>query len=210
MEKLLKGVVHFRKSDFEAHKELFSELESGQHPHTLFIGCSDSRVVPHMITQTLPGELFIIRNIANMVPRYRIADEYLSTTSGIEYAVKALEVETIVVCGHSNCGGCALIHQPVEAKRDLPNASKWLELASSVKEQVNRELPDHNDEKARAWLTEQMNVLEQLKHLLTYPYIKEKVINGKLQLLGWHYIISTGEVYQYDKEQESFVLLNSQ
>ena len=102
MEKLLNGVVQFKKEDFEAHKELFQELANYQKPHTLFIGCSDSRIVPNMITSTLPGELFVIRNIANIVPPYRIKDEYLATTSAIEYAVIVLEIQNIIICGHSN------------------------------------------------------------------------------------------------------------
>ena len=122
MDKLLKGVVHFKKRDFEKHRGLFEGLGRDQKPHTLFIGCADSRVVPSLITKTLPGELFIVRNIANIVPPYRMADEYLATTSAIEYAVQMLNVENIVVCGHSNCGGCASLYQ--EQNEKLPHTRK--------------------------------------------------------------------------------------
>lgn len=208
MQKLLNGVVHFKKNDFESHRELFSGLEDRQLPHTLFIGCSDSRVVPSMITQTLPGELFIVRNIANMVPVYRVADEYLSTTSAIEYAVKVLGVETIVVCGHSNCGGCALLHHENPDELDLPNTKKWMELAEPVRRAVGKELSADADPSAKAWLTEQANVVQQMKHLLTYPYIRERYDRGDIGILGWHYIIPRGEVYQYNKEKGEFELLN--
>ena len=107
MHNLFEGVVKFQQKDFEEHKELFSDLKSKQAPHTLFIGCSDSRVVPSLITKTMPGDLFIVRNIGNLVPPWRETDDYLSTTSAIEYAVEVLNVENIVVCGHSNCGACA-------------------------------------------------------------------------------------------------------
>lgn len=203
MDKLLKGTVHFKGGDYEAHKDLFKQLGRKQKPHSLFIGCSDSRVVPNMITQTLPGELFIVRNIANIVPIYREADEHLATTSAIEYALQVLKVDNIIVCGHSNCGGCAALHQSPEDMKGLPHTRKWLELGSQVLEQVNRELPDGSPEE-REWLTEQTNVVEQIKHLLTYPYIRQRYQEGNLSIMGWHYIIETGEVYVYNKENGFF------
>ncbi|MBN2897376.1 MAG: carbonic anhydrase [Clostridia bacterium] len=207
MQKLLDGIVQFKRSDFESHKALFKQLSSQQKPHTLFISCSDSRIDPNLITGTLPGELFIVRNIANLVPPYREAEEFLSTTAAIEYAVNALEVENIIVCGHSNCGGCAAALNPETIEFTLPHTKKWLELADPVTKRVKQELPPDEPE-AREWLMEQVNVIEQLKHLLTYPYIKERVQCGTLALSGWHYIIETGEVFIYDKEQETFLLAN--
>lgn len=207
MEKLLNGIVKFRQSDFESHKELFKQLKTKQNPHTLFISCSDSRVDPALITDTLPGELFIIRNIANLVPPYREAKEFLSTTSAIEYAVNTLEVENIIVCGHSNCGGCAVALNPEQMKDNLPHTLKWLELAQPVTQRIKKEFPESQPE-AREWMMEQANVIEQLKHLLSYPYIRERVLSKKLELSGWHYIIETGEVFIYDKNQEAFLLAN--
>jgi len=206
MEKLLNGIVKFRQQDFENHRVLFQNLKEEQKPHTLFIGCCDSRIVPALITKTLPGELFIVRNIANMVPPYRMADEYLSTTSAIEYAVQILNVENIVVCGHSNCGGCATLYAKPE-KGVIPHTSKWMELASSVKEKVDQQLPDH-DPLAREWLTEQTNVVEQMKHLLTYPFIKERFLQGSINIMGWYYIIETGEVFSYQSDENCFTLVN--
>ena len=100
MQSLFDGVREFNTNDFFEHKELFKEIGRSQHPHTLFIGCSDSRVVPNLITKTLPGELFVIRNIANIVPNYRASEEFLATTAAIEYAVKVLNISTILICGH--------------------------------------------------------------------------------------------------------------
>jgi carbonic anhydrase len=208
MEKLLEGIVEFRKKDFEEHKELFKQISDEQNPHTLFIGCSDSRLVPNFITKTLPGELFIVRNVANLVPIYRESGDYLGVTSAIEYAVKVLNVENILVCGHSNCGGCAALFHSEEKMSHLPHTRKWLELAKPVKERVLAILPDPDDVQAREWLTEQMNVVEQLKHLLTYPYVKEGYMKGTLKLFGWHYIIETGEIFGYNREKGFFELIN--
>jgi len=207
MQKLLDGIVKFREGDFEAHKELFKQLKEGQKPHTLFISCCDSRIDPNMITGTLPGELFIVRNIANIVPPYRETSEYVATTSAIEYAVLNLGVENIIVCGHSNCGGCAACLKPVDYLEQLPHTKKWLELSNSVRDKVLSEVPDDKPE-VREWMMEQGNVVEQLKHLLSYPYIKERVLSEQLKISGWHYIIETGEIFIYDKESGEFLLAN--
>lgn len=207
MQRLLDGIVAFRRGDFEDHRDLFKGLKEEQKPHTLFITCSDSRVDPNMITGTLPGELFIIRNIANLVPSYRETSEYVATTSAIEYAVLSLGVENIIVCGHSNCGGCAACLKPSEFLATMPHTQKWLELARPVRDRVLKEIPE-DDPEAREWVMEQANVVEQLKHLMTYPYIWQKAISGQLTLSGWHYIIETGEIFIYDKNAGEFLLAN--
>jgi carbonic anhydrase len=207
MQKLIDGAVAFRQNDFETHEQLFSELGKEQKPHTLFIGCSDSRLVPGMITATKPGEIFIIRNIANIVPPYKQSGEYLAAISAIEFAVEELEVENIVVCGHSNCGGCAALYKPVEYFQKIPHTRKWLELALPVKEKVLKILPDGNHA-SREWLTEQMNIVEQIHHLLSYPYIASKYEKGLLSISGWYYIIETGEIFCYNADKGFFELIN--
>ena len=207
MEKLLAGIVKFRRDDFEEHKKLFTSLKETHKPHTLFISCSDSRVDPNMITKTLPGELFIIRNIANLVPKYRSTDEFVATTSAIEYAVLSLNVEHIIVCGHSNCGGIEAALGPKDELKEMPNVQKWLELTNPVKERVLKAIPEDEPE-AREWMMEQANVIEQLQHLLSYPYISEKIKMGGLTLAGWYYIIETGEVFIYNEDLETFILAN--
>lgn len=208
MENLIKGIVEFRKKDFEQHRELFQNIKDRQTPHTLFIGCSDSRVVPNFITKTLPGEIFVIRNVANIVPVYSDTTGYYGVASAIEYAVKVLEVDNILICGHSNCGGCAALYKTAEELAEIPLTRKWLELSFPVKERVLKTLADPEDTEAREWLTEQINVVEQLKHLLTFPFIREKYCNGKLNLLGWHYIIETGEIFGYNHHKGFFELIN--
>ncbi len=206
MEKLLQGIFEFQQDEFEKHRELFRDLGNKQEPHTLFIGCSDSRVVPNMITRTAPGELFTIRNIANIVPPYRKTEEYVATTAAIEYAINVLKVEAIVVCGHSNCGGCNALFLEDNEMEEIPHVKKWLELASDIKEKVNAAVPA-NDLQAREWMAEQLNVVLQLEHLLTYPGVEERLEDGTLSILGWHYIIETGEIYNYNFEKRKFELL---
>ncbi len=206
MQKIIDGVIKFREQDFEVHKKLFEELSGKQDPHTLFIGCSDSRVVPNLITNTLPGELFVIRNIANIVPRYRETEEYVSTTSAIEYAVQVLNVENVVVCGHSNCGGCASLYKDDAFFKDIPHVKKWLELAEPVKQKTLAQVHEHDHEK-REWLTEQLNVAEQIRHLFTYPFVKQRYEAGKLNISGWYYIIETGEVFHLNPERMEFELI---
>jgi len=207
MEKLFKGYMKFREEDFESHRALFKEIGRNQNPHTLFIGCSDSRVVPNLITQTHPGELFIVRNVANIVPPYRKTEEYVATTSAIEYAVQVLEVDAIVVCGHSNCGGCAAMNLPPEQLDHIPHVRKWLQVSSEVKGRVDRLVTGDSPEE-REWLTEQINILVQMRNLLTYPYIAEKYRKGVLQIYGWHYIIETGEIYNFNDAKELFELVS--
>lgn len=207
MDILLEGIIKFRRGDFEAHKELFKDLKDRQKPHTLFITCSDSRVDPNMITDTLPGDLFIIRNIANIVPPYREKADYAATTSAIEYAVLSLEVENIIVCGHSNCGGCAICLKAGDYLDELPHTRKWLELIYPVRNRVIAEIKDSEYE-AREWMMEQVNVVEQVKNLMTYPYIKQKAAAGQLNVSGWHYIIETGEIFIYDQNAGEFLLAN--
>ena len=206
MDKLFKGILDFRSEDFEAHKELFNELGRGQNPHTLFVGCSDSRVVPTMITKTTPGELFIVRNIANIVPPYNLKGQFVGTASLIEYAVMSLSVDTIVVCGHSNCGGCYAVNQPPEDLEHMPNLRMWLDIISEVPARVNR-LMKGTSEAEREWITEKVNILVQMKNLLTYPFVKERVDAGTLKIMGWYYIIETGEIFNFNDETGHFEII---
>ena len=203
MDSLFDGVKEFNANDFLDNKALFEKIGRSQEPHTLFIGCSDSRIVPNLITKTLPGELFVIRNIANLVPPYRTSDEFLATTSAIEYSVKILNVSTILICGHSNCGGCNALYMDEARGAEIPHTRKWLELAKNVRRKMLK--LKIADPAVREWMTEQLNIVEQMNHLLSYPYIREKYNKGELNILGWYYIIGTGEVFNYQKNENKFV-----
>ena len=206
MDKIFKGVLEFQQGDFETHRELFSQLGREQKPHTLFIGCSDSRVVPTLITKTNPGELFLVRNVANIVPPFESTARDGGTTAAIEYAVEALGVDTIVVCGHSNCGGCAAMNMDPAELESLPYTREWLKLSGEVPGRVDR-LVRSDDPAEREWLTEQVNILVQMRNLLTFPHVKEKVVAGTLKILGWYYIIETGEVMNFNDTTRHFELV---
>ena len=197
---IIEGAIRFMHTGFNEHKELFNKLKQAQNPHTLFIGCSDSRVVPTLITQTLPGELFVVRNMANIVPKYRLKDEFFA----IAYAIIALNVENIVVCGHSNCGGCEAIWHPKKLE-NMPSVANWLRQLDDVKHEIqNSDAPLEE----RAWLTERLCILQSLENIRTFPQVKEREEKGELKLFGWHYIIETGEVFSYKNGE--FILLNEE
>ena len=205
MDRLLDGVIKFKDDYFYEHKDLFESMSNSQNPHTLYIGCSDSRVVPDIIAHTLPGELFVVRNIANMVPPYTDNTySFRCTASIIEYAVNMLEVENIVVCGHSNCGGCKALYYPQEKLDKLPLVKEWLTLAEEIKQRV---LAKNLSPKQRAFQTEQLNVVKQLENLLTYPFVKKKVEQNELKLYGWYYIIEKGDVFNYNFDKKEFELI---
>ncbi len=206
MDKLFKGALDFKREDFKDHKGLFRDLGRGQKPHTLFIGCSDSRVVPTLITNTLPGELFMVRNVANIVPPFALSEKFIDTVSTIEYAVAVLDVDTILVCGHSNCGGCLALHEDPEELADMPNLQRWLAINKDLPAKV-QELMDGGGAARRERLTEELNVRRQMEHLLTYPFIERRVAAGVLKILGWHYIIETGEVFNLNDETGQFELV---
>jgi carbonic anhydrase len=204
MKHLFDGVKEFSKNDFEKNKELFKRLSRSQQPHTLFIGCSDSRIVPDLIMKSLPGDLFVVRNVANVVPYYRASSEYLSTTSAVEYAVIVLQVKNIIVCGHSNCGGCQALFLDDSTLNKIPHTKKWLELAQNAKvraEAIAREVGARN---GIEWLVEQENIVEQMNHLLTYPFVEERYDKGLIKLYGWYYDIGTGTVYNYNLTEKAF------
>lgn len=202
MDKLLQGAIKFKEEDYNEHKELYESLKKEQKPDTLFIGCADSRVVPSRITNTLPGELFVVRNVGNIIPPYTSQnDTYLSTASAIEYAIVVLGVENIVVCGHSNCGACQALYDE-NLGANTKHLQKWIELLHPVKQQVALLSPKSIAK--RTWLTEQINIEVQIGNLLTYPFIQEKLKKGELKIFGWYYIIETGEIMNYDLQTKEF------
>lgn len=204
-QKVIEGALKFMEEDFYEHKKLFENLANSQKPHTLFIGCVDSRVVPNLITNSMPGELFVVRNIANIVPPYRISQDHVSTTAAIEYALYSLNIKHIIICGHSNCGGCEALYYPKEKMQNLPNVQKWLNILDPIKKEVEKS-PDI-DKAKRSWLTERLNIINSIKNLFTFPNVKQEFDDGKIKIYGWHYIIETGELYDFDIKSKHFKLL---
>ena len=205
MKNLVKGSKEFSKYSFKKYQHEFKKLvEEGQSPKALFIGCCDSRVVPTLITNTGPGDLFIVRNIGNFVPPFKPDSEFHATASAIEYAVSVLEVEDIIVCGHSHCGAIASLYKKPANNPDLIHVKKWLELGDRPKQFIESYNFSRED---TIKYTEMYSTLFQLENLLTYPAIKRRVEEGKLFLNAWYYVIEDGEIYNYDFDKEEFVKL---
>jgi len=196
-DELLLRLRRFRSDYFPTHQQRFQDLVTeGQHPKTLFIGCSDSRVVPYLLTGAGPGELFIVRNVGAFIPPYDGSHGLHGTMAAIEFAVLNLHVERIIVCGHSHCGA---IRTAYEGAPDEAIALKaWLKLASEAL------LPVQSSPEAMR-KTEQRAVVLQLERLMDYPMVRREVEAGKLTLHGWHYVIEDGEVHVFDVKQGDFV-----
>ncbi len=200
MKKLIEGFKKFQREVFTAKRELFKTLAHGQHPRALFITCSDSRIDPCLITQTEPGELFILRNAGNLVPSY--GTTIGSTIATIEYAVGVLGVKNIIVCGHTDCGVVKAILEP-EQVGDLPAVKSWL-LQAEATRRVVRENYGSLTGDALYVATTQENVRIQLKHLQTHPVVAARLRNQSLELHGWVYSIETGDVWAYDFAEDAF------
>lgn len=202
MEKLLQGVRHFHDVIFPSKREFFEKLAREQRPRALFITCSDSRVHPNLITQTEPGDLFILRNPGNIVPPFHAGDDSEGAT--IEYAVEVLNVVDIVVCGHSNCGAVTALLKP--AQRELPAVSRWLHHAEGTRRIIETNF-DALPFEERVALGVEKNVLVQLDNLRTHPAVAAKRAAGSLHLHGWVYDIASGDVSEYDESQGRFCSL---
>lgn len=201
MSKITEGIVRFHTQVYPGKQDLFDQLAKGQHPEALFITCSDSRIDPNLLVQTEPGELFIIRNAGNIVPPHNNFTG--GTTASIEYAVAALGVKHIIICGHTGCGAMAGVMHP-ESVSDLQHVSQWLSYASAAHSIVEEMIPNASAEEKLARLIEQ-NVLIQLQHIKTHPQVAAKFATNKVQLHGWVYDIGLGQVKAYDEALDKFV-----
>jgi carbonic anhydrase len=196
-DELLLRLRRFRSDYFPLHQQRFQDLVAqGQHPKTLFIGCSDSRLVPYLLTGAGPGELFIVRNVGALVPPYDGTHGLHGTMAAVEYAVLSLHVERIIVCGHSHCGAVRTAYEGVpDGAVALAN---WLRLLGEAL------LPVQPGPEA-LFRTEQRSVVLQLERLMDYPMVREQVEAGALTLHGWHYVIEDGEIHVFDAERGGFV-----
>lgn len=205
MRKLIRGIVEFREKSLPQYVDRFRELSLGQAPDALFITCSDSRVVPQLLASTDPGDLFVMRNVGNMVPPANAEGTStgdVSEASAIEYSVLVLNVQDIIICGHSECGAMrAVIERP--ALLDAPNLSKWLHYCTSAAFRLDQEGPLDASRSVHDQLS-QMNVLVQLEHLMSYSIVQERVRRGDLYLNGWWFDIAKGEMLAYERETRSF------
>lgn len=205
MQRLLEGVHRFRQDEFGKYKAMFKRLSRhGQKPHTLFITCADSRVLAELITQSNPGDLFVIKNVGNIVPACTITEGYNSTGAGIEFAVEVLGVTDVVVCGHSGCGAIAALMSR-QADWTLKHLNSWVELAAPVRELIESKYQHLTDPEERARAAEEENVLFSIEQLRSYPCVERRLAEGSLRLHAWFFKIGTGELFAYDPEQKQFI-----
>jgi carbonic anhydrase len=189
-QRLLEGLQRFRRECFPKYREHYQRLVSdGQSPSTLFIGCADSRVVPDLLTDTLPGDLFVVRNVGNLVPPFETDAGFHGVSAGIEFAMMALQVKDIVICGHSHCGAIRALYNPPPA--DAPHMTKWLELARPAM------IPSEATEDTLR-RTEMRSIVLQLQNLMSFPMVRERVERGDVCLHGWFYVIEEGQVLGLD------------
>lgn len=203
MDRLYKGVHQFRKSHFPQEKDLFTRLSREQRPDVLFITCADSRIDPNLVTQSRPGDLFIVRNVGNIIPPYDAIKDKNSVAAAIEFAVLVLKVSDVIVCGHSNCGAMQAVFKTDEELAGCPHLRDWLRIADPVRQHMEQRCGTATGEQ-RGRITEQQNVLAQLRNLETYPFVRAAVLEKTLRLHGWYYDIATGMVSFYEPDTDRF------
>jgi carbonic anhydrase len=202
MQEIIDGFLKFQRDVFPARKELFRKLATSQTPRTLFISCSDSRMVPELVTQREPGDLFVIRNAGNIVPSFGPEPGGVSAT--VEYAVAALGVTDVVICGHSDCGAMTAV-ATCKCLDHMSAVANWLRYADSAK--LVNESRDHASERERIDSMVRENVIAQLNNLKTHPSVALALAQGRLKLHGWVYDIESGSIDALDSTTRQFVSL---
>jgi carbonic anhydrase len=206
VKKLIQGIVNFRKTLTKERRTLFANLALGQKPDTLFIACSDSRVVPNLFASTNPGDLFVLRNIGNLVPPFSCSCQDDSAAAVIEFSVASLNVSDVVVCGHSECAAMQALAKGVDTP-SCPHLESWLKYGKEALKKVREgviidpSLSLHNQ-------ISQTNVLQQLEHIKSYPFIKDRLEQKKLRVHGWWFDIAQADVYCYEQNINQFVLID--
>lgn len=213
MEDIVKFIAGFR--DFKANyfaegqpagRLFFDQLKKGQRPKTLIIGCSDSRVDPAILFGCDPGDLFVVRNVANLVPPCEDSAGFHGVSAALEFGVLTLEVKHIIVLGHAQCGGIGALMDGQCAFSSAGFIANWMKIADSAWERVKGELPDGTpQERARA--CERAAVLVSLENLRTFPWIRAREEAGLLMLLGWYFDIETGKLYGYNAVSKGFEVI---
>lgn len=208
MEKLINGIVDFRKNLTEESRTLFANLALGQKPDSLFIACSDSRVVPNLFASTNPGDLFVLRNIGNLIPPYSSSLQDSSAAAALEFSVLSLNISNIIICGHSECGAMQALAAGTSSPC-CPHLKSWLkhgeESLSKVRQgfTLNASLSEHNQ-------ISQVNVLQQMEHIMSYPFVRDRLEKKQLRVHGWWFDIAHADVYCYEQELKQFVLIDEQ
>lgn len=204
LQHIVEGFMHFRHEVFPQQQELFKKLATAQSPRAMFITCADSRIVPELITQSSPGDLFVTRNVGNVVPPYGQMNGGVSTA--LEYAVAALGVQHIIICGHSDCGAMRAVLNPQSLDK-MPTVKAWLRHAEVARTVVENNCSCGSEKETMHVLTQE-NVIAQLQHLRTHPSVASKLASGQLFIHGWVYNIETSEILAYDSDRDAFLPLD--
>jgi carbonic anhydrase len=205
IEKFISGFSRFQQQYFSEQNALYGELRDSQRPSTLVIGCCDSRVDPMLLTGSAPGDLFVVRNIANVVPPCT-PEAPPGVSSAIEFAVCNLEVERVIVLGHAGCGGIRALLSPQQNACETNFVGRWMSIADPVRKSVMHDLAHKTFEEQRK-AAELANILHSLDNLLTYPWLKRRAEQGQLKLHGWYFDIGTGALLAYSPRQHEFLPL---
>lgn len=206
IRQLLAGIKAFRAQYYERRPDSMRQLVTeGQHPEVLVIGCSDSRVDPALLTMAEPGELFVVRNVANLVPPYQPDGAYHGTSAAIEYAVRALKVSEIIVLGHAQCGGIrALMERPARADGEPDYLNRWMDIAEPARQRVLSDMPAASlAEHRRA--CEQASILISLRNLEALPCVQRRLQAGDLTLHGWYFDLVAGALLAYSARADAFL-----
>ncbi|HQR45347.1 MAG TPA: carbonic anhydrase [Thermoanaerobaculia bacterium] len=203
MKSIFEGLTLFQRIAYPRHRELFERLAGKQTPQAVFVACSDSRVVPNLLVQAEPGDLFIVRNAGNIVPP--AGSGYGGTIASLEYAIFGLGIRDVILCGHSNCGAMKGVLHP-EKLENLPAVRQWVGYAEPARRAVEAAHPGAEGEEALN-LAVEYNVIAQVRNILTYPRIRPLVERNELELYGWVYDIATGTVRGLDASGRRFVPL---
>jgi len=205
MQQLIEGVHRFRNDEFGNYRSLFQRLSrEGQNPHTLFITCADSRVLAELITQSKPGDLFVVKNIGNIVPPSVVTGTTNSTAAAIEFAVETLKVSDIVVCGHSQCGAMSALLGEMQLTDRTPHLRDWLTLAAPVRDIVHNQYTHITDPEQRKNVAAEENVLFALENLHSYYCVQDRLMDGSLRLHGWFFKIASAELFAYNPDARQF------
>jgi carbonic anhydrase len=209
MRKLIQGIVDFRKKVRPGYRETFARLALGQSPDALLIACSDSRVAPNLFASTEPGDLFVIRNVGNVIAPcgtdgHSLSDE--SEAAAIEFATFALQVSDIIVCGHSECGAMRVLLDG-ENRPETPHLHAWLRNAEGALREVRGGARMKPDLSIANHLS-QFNVLHQVDHLRSYPAVEERLKAGRLRVHAWWFDIAQAEILAYDDQARQFVVID--
>jgi len=208
MQKLIEGVHKFRNDEFGNYRKLFRKLsQEGQNPHTLFITCSDSRVLAELITQSKPGDLFVVKNVGNIVPPTNVTGSTNSTAAAIEFAVESLLVSDIVVCGHSQCGAMEALLRGLPDQNFLPNLRDWLAVAAPVRQVLQTQYSHLKSHEEQVIAAGEENVLFALENLRSYPCVEKRLTDGSLRLHGWFFKIASAELFAFDPDTKQFLPL---